>query len=107
VEIPELQRLKEASAALEDVRRRSKGRRRFADLEAAGKAVQIAATAAHDAGIGWVEIGDVLGIVRATPRAEVTRLSDHRRAPDPRRPHIGVVLTTGSAELNDATPQEA
>lgn len=69
-----LSRLAEAQAALERARRlpekQSRRRRKRAEveLEAASRAVQIAAEAAHGAGATWTEIGDVLGINRASPK---------------------------------------
>ena len=74
-------RLVEAQAELQRARRppekqsRRQRKRAEVELEAASRAVQIAAEAARDAGATWTEIGDVLGINRATP--------------PPRAPHMG------------------
>ena len=65
---PELQRLIEAQATLDHARRHAKWKRECKNLQSASHAVQVAALAAHDAGIGWAEIGDVLGIERAMPQ---------------------------------------
>jgi hypothetical protein len=65
---PELERLIEAQATLEHARRNAKWKRECKNLQSASHAVQVAALAAHDAGIGWAEIGDVLGIERAMPQ---------------------------------------
>jgi hypothetical protein len=68
-----MSRLAEAQAKLERARRPPdkqswrQRRRAEAELEAASRAVQVAAQAAHGAGATWTEIGDVLGINRATP----------------------------------------
>ena len=68
-----MNRLAEAQAELDRARRppekqsRRHRKRAEADLEAATRAVQVAAEAAHDAGATWAEIGDLLGINRATP----------------------------------------
>ena len=73
-------RLAEAQAELQRARRRpekqSRRQRKLAEveLEAASRAVQIAAEAAHGAGATWTEIGDVLGINRATPPAPALHL---------------------------------
>lgn len=66
---PELRRLAEARAVLENARRQAKWRRECKNLQAASHAVRAAAIAAHNAGIGWTEIGDALGIVRASSPA--------------------------------------
>ncbi|TPG34290.1 hypothetical protein [Mycolicibacterium hodleri] len=71
---PHLQRLTEAQATLEEARRNAKWRRKCKNLQAAAHAVQVAALAAHDAGIGWTEIGDVLGIQRAVPPASTPEI---------------------------------
>ena len=65
---PELERLIKAQATLDDARRNAKWKRECKNLQSASHAVQVAALAAHDAGIGWAEIGDVLGIERAMPQ---------------------------------------
>jgi len=65
---PELERLAEAQATLDRARRNAKWKRECKNLQSASHAVQVAALAAHDAGIGWAEIGDVLGIERAMPQ---------------------------------------
>jgi hypothetical protein len=65
---PELERLIEAQATLDHARRNAKWKRECKNLQSASHAVQVAALAAHDAGIGWAEIGDVLGIERAMPQ---------------------------------------
>ena len=62
---PELRRLVDARAALDHARQNVKWRRKCKNLQAATHEVQMAALAAHDAGIGWTQIGDVLGIERA------------------------------------------
>ena len=62
---PELRRLAEARIALDRARRKAKWIRKCKDLQSAAYAVQVASVAAHNAGIGWVQIGDVLGIDRA------------------------------------------
>lgn len=65
---PELERLADAQATLDDARRNAKWKRECKNLQSASHAVQVAALAAHDAGHGWAEIGDVLGIERAMPQ---------------------------------------
>ena len=65
---PELERLAEAQATLDRARRNAKWKRECKNLQSASHAVQVAALAAHDAGFGWAEIGDVLGIERAMPQ---------------------------------------
>ena len=65
---PELERLAQAQAALDHARRNAKWKRECKNLQSASHAVQVAALAAHDAGFGWAEIGDVLGIERAMPQ---------------------------------------
>jgi len=65
---PELERLIEAQATLDHARRNAKWKRECKNLQSASHAVQVAALAAHAAGIGWAEIGDVLGIERAMPQ---------------------------------------
>ena len=65
---PELQRLAEAQATLDHARRNAKWKRECKSLQSASHAVQVAALAAHEAGFGWTEIGDVLGIARAMPQ---------------------------------------
>ena len=65
---PELERLAAAQATLDLARRNAKWKRECKNLQSASHAVQVAALAAHDAGIGWAEIGDVLGIERAMPQ---------------------------------------
>lgn len=73
VPIPEMSRLADAQAALERARQqpvkqsRRQRKRAAEELEAAAYDVQIAAEAAHAAGVSWTQIGDVLGINRATP----------------------------------------
>jgi len=68
-----MNRLVEAQTVLERARRQPekqscrRRKRAAAELEAATYAVQVAAEAAHSAGATWTEIGDVLGINRATP----------------------------------------
>lgn len=69
---PELQRLADAQAALDHARRNAKWKRECKNLQSASHAVQVAALAAHDAGISWAEIGDVLGIERAMPQPTPT-----------------------------------
>jgi hypothetical protein len=64
---PELRRLAEAGTALEHARRQAKWKRKCKNLHSAAHAVRVAALDAHRAGIGWTEIGDVLGIERAVP----------------------------------------
>ena len=65
---PELERLADAQARLDLARRNAKWKRECKNLQSASHAVQVAALAAHDAGFGWAEIGDVLGIERAMPQ---------------------------------------
>ena len=65
---PELERLADAQATLDRARRNAKWKRECKNLQSASHAVQVAALAAHDAGFGWAEIGDVLGIERAMPQ---------------------------------------
>lgn len=93
-------RLAEAQAELQRARRRpekqSRRQRKLAEveLEAASRAVQIAAEAAHGAGATWTEIGDVLGINRATP--------------PPRAPHLGrLVIVHPKAGDEDSEAQHA
>ncbi|MCV7421510.1 hypothetical protein H7K45_13265 [Mycobacterium yunnanensis] len=80
VYVPHLARLAEAQAKLERARQlpesRSRRARKRAEagVEAASLAVQSAAEAAHDAGATWTEIGDLLGINRATPTPRATPL---------------------------------
>jgi len=87
---PHMTRLAEAQVELERARQQAVSRSRRlrrraeADLEAASLAVQIAAEAAHDAGASWIEIGDLLGINRATPI--------------PRTPHRGGLVVVHPAE---------
>ena len=75
-----MSRLAEAQAELERARRppekqsRRQRKRAEVELEVAAYAVQVAAEAAHDAGATWTEIGDVLGINRATPPPPTTHL---------------------------------
>ena len=66
---PELKRLAEAQATLDHARKNAKWKRECKKLQSASHAVQVAALAAHDAGHGWTEIGDVLGIERLTPQS--------------------------------------
>jgi hypothetical protein len=82
---PELRRLAEARTALDRARRKAKWRRKCKDLHAAEHAVHVASVAARNAGIGWNQIGDVLGIVRA-----MTPTSNTQIGPPP------VTLNTGS-----------
>lgn len=93
-------RLAEAQAELERVRRppekqsRRQRKRAEVELEAASRAVQIAAEAAHGAGATWTEIGDVLGINRATPPA--------------RAPHLGrLVIVHPEPDPEDSEAQQA
>jgi len=65
---PELNRLIDAQATLDHARRNATWKRECRNLQSASHAVQVAALAAHAAGIGWAEIGDVLGIERAMPQ---------------------------------------
>ena len=95
-----MNRLAEAQAELERARRppekqsRRQRKRAEVELEAASRAVQIAAEAAHGAGATWTEIGDVLGINRATPA--------------PRAPHLGrLVMLHPEADGDDAEEQHA
>jgi hypothetical protein len=62
---PELRRLAEARTALDRARRKAKWIRKCKDLHSAEHAVRVASEAARNAGIGWTQIGDVLGIQRA------------------------------------------
>ncbi|WP_149480391.1 hypothetical protein [Mycolicibacterium sp. P1-18] len=93
-----MNRLVEAQAELERARlppekqSRRHRKRAAAELEAATLAVQAAAEAAHDAGATWTEIGDVLGINRATPA--------------PRAPHLGrLVMLHPEADADDPEAQ--
>lgn len=78
----EMNRLADAQAALERARQqpvkqsRRQRKRAAEELEAAAYDVQIAAEAAHAAGVSWTQIGDVLGINRATP---VPRVPNRRQ----------------------------
>lgn len=83
---PELERLAAAQATLDLARRNAKWKRECKNLQSASHAVQVAALAAHDAGIGWAEIGDVLGIERAMPQpttASVAPVPTPAPAPPP------------------------
>lgn len=93
-------RLAEAQAELARARRlpekqsRRQRKRAEAELEAAAYAVQVAAESAHDAGATWTEIGDVLGINRATPA--------------PRAPHLGrLVMLHPEADGENSEAQHA
>lgn len=93
-----MNRLAEAQAQLDRARRppekqsRRQRKRAEADLETASRAVQVAAEAAHDAGATWTEIGDALGINRATPA--------------PRAPHLGrLVMLHPEADADDPEMQ--
>ena len=55
----------DAGDELDRARRHAKWIRKSKDLHRATRAVEAAALAAHRAGVGWNEIGDVLGIERA------------------------------------------
>jgi hypothetical protein len=79
---PELRRLAEARATLDRARQKSKWRRKCKELHSAEHAVHVASVAARNAGIGWTEIGDVLGIVRA-----IAPTSDTQIGPPPATPH--------------------
>jgi hypothetical protein len=90
--------LAEAQAELERARRppekqsRWQRKRTEAHLAAATRAVQAAAEAAHAAGATWTEIGDALGINRATPA--------------PRAPHLGrLVVLHPEADADDSEAQ--
>jgi hypothetical protein len=85
---PELERLIEAQATLDHARRNAKWKRECKNLQSASHAVQVAALAAHDAGIGWAEIGDVLGIERAMPQPSTATV-----APVPTPPALPVLET--------------
>lgn len=80
---PELERLAAAQATLDLARRNAKWKRECKTLQSASHAVQVAALAAHDAGIGWAEIGDVLGIERAMPQPTTATIAP---APAPTAP---------------------
>lgn len=72
-----------ARAALDRARSKAKWIRKSKELHRATRAVEVAALAAHSAGVGWNEIGDALGIERAmTPhapsRADIERAAEHR-----------------------------
>jgi len=82
---PELDRLVDAQATLDDARRNAKWKRECKNLQSASHAVQVAALAAHDAGISWAEIGDVLGIERAMPHAGAATVT-----PEPTPPVVPV-----------------
>ncbi|MCV7136597.1 hypothetical protein H7J06_26885 [Mycobacterium hodleri] len=93
-----MKRLAEAQAQLDRARHppekqsRRQRKRSEVELEAASRAVQVAAEAAHDAGATWTEIGDVLGINRATPA--------------PRAPHRGrLVMLHREADAEDPETQ--
>lgn len=60
-----LRELVAARAELDLARSKAKWIRKCKDLHRATRAVEVAALAAHRAGVGWNEIGDVLGIERA------------------------------------------
>ena len=79
---PELERLIKAQATLDHARRNAKWKRECKNLQSDSHAVQVAALAAHDAGIGWAEIGDVLGIERAMPQPS-TPVVTHLPIPEP------------------------
>ncbi|MDT5350132.1 MAG: hypothetical protein QOH91_3419, partial [Mycobacterium sp.] len=74
LESPELRRLAEARTALHRARRKAKWIRRCKDLQAAADSVHVASLAAHNAGIGWTQIGNVLGIQRATTPTSTTQI---------------------------------
>jgi hypothetical protein len=74
LDCPELRRLAEARTALDRARRKVKWRRKCKDLHSAEHAVHVASVAAHNAGIGWAQIGDVLGIVRAITPTSNTQI---------------------------------
>ncbi|MDP9165305.1 MAG: hypothetical protein M3O32_04485 [Actinomycetota bacterium] len=77
---PELQRLADAQATLDQARRNAKWKRECKNLQSASRAVQVAALAAHQAGFGWTEIGDVLGIARDAAAAHCrSRTGAHAR----------------------------
>lgn len=95
-----MNRLAEAQANLERARlppekqSRRQRKRAEAELEAAAYAVQVAAESAHDAGATWTEIGDILGINRATPA--------------PRAPHLGrLVMLHPEADGENSEAQHA
>ena len=95
----QMSRLAEAQAALGRVRRQPEKQSRWrrkstaSELEVAAYAVQTAAEAAHDAGATWTEIGDALGINRATP--------------PPPAPHLGrLVMLHPEADGEDAEDDE-
>ena len=96
----QMSRLAEAQAALERARRQPEKQSRWrrkstaSELEVAAYAVQVAAEAAHGAGATWTEIGDVLGINRATPA--------------PAAPHRGrLVVLHPEADPEDSEAQQA
>lgn len=80
---PELERLIEAQATLDHARRNAKWKRECKNLQSASHAVQVAALAAHEAGIGWAEIGDVLGIERAMPQPSSATVTPLPTPPPP------------------------
>jgi hypothetical protein len=82
LDCPELRRLAEARTALDRARLKAKWRRKCKDLHAAEHAVHVASVAARNAGFGWTQIGDVLGIVRA-----VTPTGNTRIGPPPATPY--------------------
>ena len=91
----EMSRLADAQAALELARQqpvkqsRRQRKRAAEELESAAYDVQVAAEAAHAAGVSWTQIGDVLGINRATPA--------------PRAPHRGnLVMLHPKADVEDS-----
>lgn len=98
-DIPALRRLAEARVAMDHARQQAKWRRECKKLHAAAHAVRVAASAAHDAGIGWNEIGDVLGIERAIPPAAAAQVgtpppTQERDAVTSRTPALRRAATT-------------
>jgi hypothetical protein len=80
-----LRDLVKAREVLEDARREAKWIRKCKALHHATRAVEVAALAAHRAGVDWNEIGDVLGIERATT-AEVFSMAISGVAPETEPP---------------------
>ena len=65
-----------ARLQLEEARRKAKWIRKSRELHEATRAVELAALAAYRAGIGWNQIGDVLGIERALAPESAVREID-------------------------------
>jgi hypothetical protein len=98
--VPEMDRLTEAREALQRAKQQPgrwrKRQRRWAQIASAEHEVQVAAMAAHGAGIGWTQIGDALGIERAQPHTAETRTSGRE-----------LRLIRGEADMADGDTPEA